>query len=66
MDTFTALVLTMDPATKSLLDRKPDQKTMPPFSMDMYKQIMFIYQIIIILILGRDCGDAARVAYYYE
>jgi Ca2+-transporting ATPase len=53
MDTFAALALAMDPATEALLDRKPDKKTAPLFSMEMYKQIMFqsTYQIFIILIL---------------
>ncbi|KAF9457841.1 hypothetical protein BDZ94DRAFT_1325934 [Collybia nuda] len=52
MDTFAALALATDPATESLLDRKPDKKTAPLFSTDMYKQIMFqsIYQVTVILI----------------
>ncbi|KAF8071684.1 calcium-transporting ATPase [Lyophyllum atratum] len=52
MDTFAALALATDPATESLLDRMPDKKTAPLFSVDMYKQILFqsIYQIIVILI----------------
>ncbi|KAJ7659945.1 Ca-transporting ATPase [Mycena rosella] len=52
MDTFAALALATDPATESLLNRMPDKKTAPLFSVDMYKQILFqsIYQIIITLI----------------
>ncbi|KAJ7178583.1 calcium-transporting ATPase [Mycena crocata] len=52
MDTFAALALATDPATESLLNRKPDKKTAPLFSVDMYKQILFqsIYQIIITLL----------------
>ncbi|KAJ7284885.1 calcium-transporting ATPase [Mycena rebaudengoi] len=52
MDTFAALALATDPASESLLNRKPDKKTAPLFSADMYKQILFqsIYQIIITLI----------------
>ncbi|KAJ7182037.1 hypothetical protein C8R46DRAFT_885366 [Mycena filopes] len=52
MDTFAALALATDPATISLLNRKPDKKTAPLFSVDMYKQILFqsIYQIIITLV----------------
>lgn len=52
MDTFAALALATDPASESLLDRKPDKKTAPLFSTEMYKQIMFqsMYQILIILI----------------
>jgi P-type Ca2+ transporter type 2C len=52
MDTFAALALATDPASEALLDRKPDKKTAPLFSTEMYKQIMFqsMYQILIILI----------------
>ena len=52
MDTFAALALATDPASESLLDRKPDKKTAPLFSVEMYKQILFqsTYQIIITLI----------------
>ncbi|KAJ7773119.1 hypothetical protein B0H16DRAFT_1304903 [Mycena metata] len=52
MDTFAALALATDPATESLLNRKPDKKTAPLFSVDMYKQILFqsTYQIIITLV----------------
>lgn len=52
MDTFAALALATDPATLSLLDRKPDRKTAPLFSVDMYKQIIgqSTYQTIITLI----------------
>jgi Ca2+-transporting ATPase len=52
MDTFAALALATDPASESLLDRKPDKKTAPLFSTEMYKQILFqsMYQIMIILI----------------
>lgn len=58
MDTFAALALATDPATESLLDRKPDRKTAPLFTVDMYKMILFqsTYQIIITFIfhfLGR-------------
>ncbi|KAF8206554.1 hypothetical protein K438DRAFT_481244 [Mycena galopus ATCC 62051] len=52
MDTFAALALATDPASESLLNRKPDKKTAPLFSTDMYKQILFqsTYQIIITLV----------------
>ncbi|KAF7316904.1 Calcium-transporting ATPase [Mycena chlorophos] len=52
MDTFAALALATDPATESLLNRKPDKKTAPLFSTEMYKQILFqsLYQITITLI----------------
>ncbi|KAF8899916.1 Ca-transporting ATPase [Gymnopilus junonius] len=52
MDTFAALALATDPATEELLERKPDKKTAPLFTVEMYKMILMqsIYQIIIILI----------------
>ncbi|KAF7372026.1 Calcium-transporting ATPase [Mycena venus] len=52
MDTFAALALATDPASDSLLNRKPDKKTAPLFSTEMYKQILFqsTYQIIITLV----------------
>ncbi|KAF4571338.1 hypothetical protein EYR36_008667 [Pleurotus pulmonarius] len=52
MDTFAALALATDPASEALLDRKPDSKTAPLFSVNMYKQILLqsVYQTIIILI----------------
>ncbi|KAJ7104244.1 calcium-transporting ATPase [Mycena belliarum] len=52
MDTFAALALATDPATEALLKRKPDLKTAPLFSVDMYKQILLqsTYQIIVTLI----------------
>lgn len=52
MDTFAALALATDPASPALLDRKPDAKTAPLFSVDMYKQIIgqSTYQTTIILV----------------
>ncbi|KAJ7592992.1 Ca-transporting ATPase [Mycena floridula] len=52
MDTFAALALATDPASEALLDRKPEKKTAPLFTVDMYKQILFqsAYQVIITLI----------------
>ncbi|KAF9448305.1 calcium-transporting ATPase [Macrolepiota fuliginosa MF-IS2] len=52
MDTFAALALATDPATEKLLERKPDKKTAPLFTTEMYKMILFqsIYQIVIILV----------------
>ncbi|KAF8972113.1 hypothetical protein BDZ97DRAFT_1752724 [Flammula alnicola] len=49
---FAALALATDPATEQLLDRKPDKKTAPLFSVEMYKMILMqsIYQIVIILV----------------
>ncbi len=52
MDTFAALALATDQATEALLDRKPDKKTDPLFTVDMMKQIVgqSTYLITIILI----------------
>jgi len=52
MDTFAALALATDPATKSLLDRKPDIHGTRLFTADMIKMILgqSTYQVIIILI----------------
>ncbi|KAJ7650379.1 Ca-transporting ATPase [Roridomyces roridus] len=52
MDTFAALALATDPASESLLDRKPDRKTAPLFNVEMYKQILFqsMYQTVVTLI----------------
>jgi len=52
MDTFAALALAMDPAPPVLLNRKPDKKPDPLFTVDMLKQVLgqSAYQIIVILI----------------
>jgi len=52
MDTFAALALATDPASPVLLNRKPDKKTDPLFTVDMIKQILgqSAYQIVVILI----------------
>lgn len=52
MDTFAALALATDPASLTSLKRKPDKKTAPLFSVDMYKQILgqSTYQTIITLV----------------
>ena len=52
MDTFAALALATDPASEKLLERKPDKKTAPLFSVEMYKMILMqsIYQIIVIFV----------------
>ncbi|CAL1717041.1 unnamed protein product [Somion occarium] len=52
MDTFAALALATDPASPALLDRKPEKKTAPLFSVDMYKQIIgqSLYQTVITLV----------------
>jgi Ca2+-transporting ATPase len=52
MDTFAALALATDPASEKLLDRKPDRRHAPLFSVDMYKMILLqsAYQIIVTLV----------------
>ena len=52
MDTFATLALATDPASEALLDHKPDKKSTPLFSVEMYMQILFqsTYQTIITLI----------------
>lgn len=52
MDTFAALALATDPASPALLNRKPERKYAPLFTVDMYKQIFgqSAYQTIITLI----------------
>ncbi|KAG9075178.1 hypothetical protein FS749_013176 [Ceratobasidium sp. UAMH 11750] len=52
MDTFAALALATDPAAPELLNRMPDRKTAPLFSVDMGKMIIgqSIYQTFIILL----------------
>ena len=52
MGTFAALALATDPASPALLDRNPDKKTDPLFTVNMTKQILgqAVYQIIMILI----------------
>jgi len=52
MDTFAALALATDQATEALLDRKPDKKSDPLFTVDMIKQIIgqSTYLISVILL----------------
>jgi Ca2+-transporting ATPase len=53
MDTFAALALATDPASRSSLDRKPDPKNAPLINVDMSKMIVVqaAYQIIVCLVL---------------
>lgn len=53
MDTFAALALATDPATRDSLKRKPDRKDAPLISVDMWKMIVVqaIYQIVVCLVL---------------
>lgn len=54
MDTLAALALATDPATPELLDRKPDRRTAPLISTDMWKMIVgqSLYQTAVILVLN--------------
>ncbi|KAH9440162.1 hypothetical protein Pst134EB_030791 [Puccinia striiformis f. sp. tritici] len=54
MDTFAALALATDPATRESLKRKPDHKSANLINLDMWKMIIgqSIYQLIVILILN--------------
>ncbi|KAJ9644673.1 plasma membrane calcium [Coniosporium apollinis] len=53
MDTFAALALATDPPTPSLLNRKPDPKSAPLITLNMWKMIIgqAIYQLVITFIL---------------
>ena len=53
MDTFAALALATDPATRESLKRKPDKKMAPLITPDMWKMIIgqSIFQVIVAFIL---------------
>jgi Ca2+-transporting ATPase len=53
MDTMAALALATDPPTRTILNRKPDPKSAPLFSVTMWKMIIgqAIYQLTVTLIL---------------
>lgn len=53
MDTFAALALATDPATRSSLNRKPDRRGAPLINVDMIKMIISqaIFQVIVCLVL---------------
>lgn len=53
MDTFAALALATDPPTRKILDRKPERKSAPLITLNMWKMIIgqAIYQLIATLIL---------------
>ncbi|KAL9600150.1 MAG: hypothetical protein Q9219_003406 [cf. Caloplaca sp. 3 TL-2023] len=53
MDTFAALALATDPPTRSILDRKPEPKSAPLITLNMWKMIIgqSIYQLVVTLIL---------------
>jgi Ca2+-transporting ATPase len=53
MDTMAALALATDPPTRKILDRKPDPKSAPLISVNMWKMVIgqAIYQLIVTLVL---------------
>ncbi|KAL8895461.1 MAG: hypothetical protein Q9207_008165 [Kuettlingeria erythrocarpa] len=54
MDTLAALALATDPPTRSILDRKPEPKSAPLITINMWKMIVgqSIYQLIVTLTLN--------------
>lgn len=59
MDTFAALALATDPPTPSILNRKPDPKSAPLITLNMWKMIIgqAIYQLIVTLVLNFAGND---------
>lgn len=70
MDTFAALALATDPPRQSILDRKPDPKSAPLITINMWKMILgqAVYQLVVTFtlhfaggkILGYDMNDPAK------
>jgi Ca2+-transporting ATPase len=54
MDTFAALALATDPATPALLNRKPEPKSAPLITLNMWKMIIgqAIFQLVVAFILN--------------
>lgn len=54
MDTFAALALATDPPAHSILDRKPDPKSAPLITINMWKMILgqAIYQLVVTFVLN--------------
>ncbi|KAF2171282.1 hypothetical protein M409DRAFT_18397 [Zasmidium cellare ATCC 36951] len=54
MDTMAALALATDPPSRAILNRKPDPKSAPLFSVTMWKMIIgqAIYQLVVTLVLN--------------
>ena len=53
MDTFAALALATDPPSKEILDRKPEPKSAPLITVNMWKMILgqAIYQLLVTFVL---------------
>ncbi|KAI0173172.1 plasma membrane calcium-transporting ATPase [Hypoxylon sp. FL1284] len=70
MDTFAALALATDPPAESVLDRKPQPKSAPLITVNMWKMIVgqAVYQLAVTFvlyfagnaILGYDAADATQ------
>lgn len=65
MDTFAALALATDPASKTLLKRKPDHIDSPLITIEMWKMILgqSIFQLIAILILNFEGKQILKLDY---
>ncbi|EGG04963.1 uncharacterized protein MELLADRAFT_48992 [Melampsora larici-populina 98AG31] len=65
MDTFAALALATDPASKSLLKRKPDHINSPLITIEMWKMILgqSVFQLIAILILNFKGREILKLDY---
>lgn len=54
MDTFAALALATDPPTRAILNRKPEKKSAPLITLNMWKMIIgqAIFQIVVTFTLN--------------
>ena len=54
MDTFAALALATDPPTRKILDRKPEKKSAPLITLNMWKMIVgqAIFQLVVTFVLN--------------
>src|SRR5450756_680034 len=54
MDTFAALALATDPPTRNILNRKPQKKSAPLITLNMWKMIIgqAIFQLVVTFILN--------------
>ncbi|PWN42098.1 calcium-translocating P-type ATPase [Ceraceosorus guamensis] len=68
MDTLAALALATDPASPELLKRKPDKRSAPLITVDMWKQVLgqAIYQIILVLVLHFRGNDLLNLNSVFE
>ncbi len=66
MDTFAALALATDPPTPSILDRKPEPKSAPLITLNMWKMIIgqTIFQLVVTLVL--NFAGTSLLSYYSD